>query len=107
METPAEVQHHVAEPTHDAKPHANEGIYFAVFLILAVLTLAELASTYIPFFKVPLLLGLAVTKAWLVVQFYMHLRYDNKLFTWIIFIPFVAGVVVTILIQPLVSAAYH
>ncbi|HVO41724.1 MAG TPA: cytochrome C oxidase subunit IV family protein [Aggregatilineales bacterium] len=104
MEKPVEVP---ATPEAPSQEQASEGTYFAVYLLLAVLTLAELASTYLPIFKVPLLLGLAVTKAWLVVQFYMHLRYDNKLFTWIIFTPFIAGVLITLFIQPLVSSGYH
>ena len=104
METPVETSHEAHEPSH---AHASEGTYFAIFLALAVLTLTELASTYIPFFKVPLLLGLATTKAWLVIQFYMHLRYDNKLFSWIILTPIIAGVVVTIVLQILVTMGYH
>jgi len=109
MEKPVETLHAAHAPEQSSTPHqrANEGTYFAIFLALAVLTLTELASTYIPFFKVPLLLGLATTKAWLVVQFYMHLRYDNKLFSWIILTPIIAGVVVTLLLQPLVTAGYH
>src|SRR5579862_7702577 len=101
-ETTTEV---VAEaPAHKT---ASEGTYFAIFLLLALLTLAELTSTYIPVFKVPLLLGLMVTKAWFVVSFYMHLRYDTKLFSWIILTPTIAGLLITIFLQPLVTAGYH
>jgi cytochrome c oxidase subunit 4 len=81
----------------------GEGTYFAIFIALAVLTLIELLVTYIPIVKVPLLLGLALTKAWLVIQFYMHLRYDNKLFTWALLIPAAIGLIVTIFIQPLAT----
>ena len=81
----------------------SEGTYFAVFLALAILTLTELAVTYIPIVKVPLLLGLAVTKAWLVIQFYMHLRYDNRIFTWSFLIPVAIAAVITISLQSLAS----
>lgn len=79
----------------------NEGTYFSIFILLAVLTLTELMVTYIPGIKVPLLLGLATTKAWLVVQFYMHLRYDSRIFSWAFVIPIAIGVLITIFLQPL------
>jgi cytochrome c oxidase subunit 4 len=81
----------------------SEAIYFTIFIVLAALTLTELMVTYIPILKVPLLLGLALTKAWLVVQFYMHLRYDSRIFTWSLLIPVGLGAVVTIALQILVN----
>jgi len=81
--------------------HPTEGTYFTIFIVLAVLTLVELMVVYIPVIKVPLLLGLAVTKAWLVVQFYMHLRYDSRIFTWVILLPTLIGLAVTLVVQPL------
>jgi cytochrome c oxidase subunit IV len=81
----------------------GEGIYFTVFLALAALTVTELMVTYLPFVKVPLLLALAFTKAWLVVQFYMHLRYDNRLFSFILALPVTVAVLVTIFLQILVK----
>jgi cytochrome c oxidase subunit IV len=83
--------------------HPNEGTYFVVFVTLAFLTVVELLVVYIPGLKVPLLLGLAIGKAWLVVQFFMHLRYDAKLFSWTFLIPVVSGVIITILLAPLVG----
>ncbi|MEP7289240.1 MAG: cytochrome C oxidase subunit IV family protein [Chloroflexota bacterium] len=81
----------------------GEGTYFTVFLVLALLTLVELLVTYIPVIKIPLLLALAATKAWLVVQFYMHLRYDSKVFTWALLIPVGIGLLIMIIIQPLAT----
>jgi len=94
--------------TEAAQPHRtpSEGTYFAVFLALAILTLTELTVTYIPIVKVPLLLALAITKAWLVIQFYMHLRYDSRIFTWAFLIPVAIATVITIFIQPLASLAH-
>jgi hypothetical protein len=33
----------------------------------------------------------------------MHLRYDNRLFTWIFLIPVAAGVLMTVFLQALVK----
>jgi cytochrome c oxidase subunit IV len=59
--------------------------------------------TYIPIVKVPLLLALAITKAWLVVAFYMHLRYDNPVFSYAMIIPVLVGTVLTLVLQPLAT----
>ena len=106
METTSQ-EHHDATGTPHTEAHASEGTYFAIFLLLAALTMTELICTYLPIVKVPLLLGLAATKAWIVIQFYMHLRYDNKLFSWIILAPTITGVIITIALQILVSMGYH
>ena len=93
--------------THSQERHLrhlpSEGTYFTVFLALAALTVTELMVTYLPFVKIPLLLALAFTKAWLVVQFYMHLRYDNRLFSYVLALPVTAAVIVTIFLQLLVK----
>jgi cytochrome c oxidase subunit IV len=90
--------------TTQAETHRlpNEGTYFSIFVLLAGLTLTELLVTYIPGIKVPLLLGLAATKAWLVVQFYMHLRYDSRIFSWALLLPVMIGILMTIFLQVLV-----
>jgi len=90
------------------KEHArpSEGTYFTIFLLLAALTVIELLVTYLQIVKVPLLLGLAVTKAWLVVQFYMHLRYDSKILTWTLVIPTIIGLLITIGLQFLVHVSH-
>ncbi len=92
--------------TEQSREHIlpGEGVYFAVFLVLAVLTVGELVTTYLPqFAKVPILLGLMAAKAWLVVQFYMHLRYNSRILTWSFLIPVIVGVIVALALQPLLS----
>jgi cytochrome c oxidase subunit 4 len=91
------------EETRKQHQAPGEGTYFSVFVLLAALTVAELLVTTLPILKIPLLLGLATAKAWLVIQFYMHLRYENRLLTWVFLIPVVAGVLATLFIQPLVN----
>ncbi len=81
----------------------TEGTYFTVFLLLAALTACELLTTYLPIVRYPLLLGLSAAKAVLVVQFYMHLKYDNRTLSWIFLIPVIAGIIMTFSLQQLVN----
>lgn len=85
-----------AEATHANEAHADEahattGHYIRIAIILTVLTIMEVATYYldIPFgILVPLLLVLAGLKFGLVVAYYMHLRYDSKLFSGFFFFGF-------------------
>jgi cytochrome c oxidase subunit 4 len=80
------------ESTHpDAPPtahvnHPSRATYLKVFAWLAVFTVIELALSFVPVeeIKIPGLVLFAVTKATLVVMFYMHLRYDRRLYTVIL-----------------------
>jgi cytochrome c oxidase subunit 4 len=65
-------------------PHATVGTYLKVAVILTILTILEV-STF--FFQkefgpalIPTLLILAASKFLLVVLFYMHLKFDSRLF---------------------------
>src|SRR2546430_489415 len=97
----------VMNETSREKQYPGEGLYFAIFILLAALTVGELIATYLPIVQLPLLLGLATAKAWLVVQFYMHLRYDKKILSWTFLIPVIVGLVATMVIQPLVGSAHY
>ena len=55
--------------------------YVGVFVVLAVLTLIEIGVTYLPLPHIPILVPLALLKAALVAMFYMHLRFDRRIFT--------------------------
>ena len=55
--------------------------YLGVFIALVVLTVTEVLVTYLPVPRLPVLIPLSVTKAILVVLFYMHLKYDRRLFS--------------------------
>lgn len=67
-----------------AEPHVDNRTYVGVAAILAVLTALEVAVFYIPALKpvlVPVLVVLMVAKFALVVLFFMHLKYDDRLFS--------------------------
>ena len=63
--------------------------YLLVFLALAVLTAVEVGVTYVPAIpQVPVLLGLSLVKALLVILYFMHLKFESRWFAFIFFVPF-------------------
>ena len=86
---------HPFDEAHDDHDHAlSDWGYIKVALLLAALTAAEVLIYFAPpgAFEVPLLLLLMVVKFQIVVSYFMHLRFDNKLFTWL----FVGGLVLAV-----------
>jgi caa(3)-type oxidase subunit IV len=81
------------DPTKEAlQPHRYPGVrtYLLVFAGLAILTLIEVAVSYITGeIRVPLLILLSAMKALLVILFFMHLRYDSRWYAFIFFAPLV------------------
>ena len=83
------------DPTHkDAGGHGGHteehehptwSVYWKIATILTLITIAEVWIYYIPAFVatklfVPTLLIMSAVKFAIVVMFYMHLKYDHKLF---------------------------
>jgi cytochrome c oxidase subunit IV len=58
-----------------------KSIYYTIFLSLMVLTAATVAVAYVNLgsFNFPVAIGIAITKATLVVLFFMHVRYSSRL----------------------------
>ncbi len=82
-----------ADPPAHADPHGDAGethhpgwsTYWKVALILGLITVGEVWMYYVPSIVasrvfVPGLLSLSALKFAIVVMFYMHLKYDHKLF---------------------------
>lgn len=61
--------------------------YLFVFIALAVFTLIETLVSYIQqeAIKFPTLVVLSVVKALLVLLYFMHLRFDSKVFSYLFF----------------------
>jgi len=81
----------MAEAAH--RPHPTTRQYWEIALILAVITGAEVSVTYIDALDavvVPLLLVMAVAKFWMVVAFFMHLRFDKPIYRNLFLIGIVA-----------------
>ena len=82
-ETVASAEAHVAGG--EVHEHPTWATYKWVALILTVITIVEVWVYYIPAFVasrlfVPALLTMSAVKFVIVVMFYMHLKYDHKLF---------------------------
>ena len=88
---------HGEQPVEHSHPGAAE--YLRIAAILTVITAIEVAVFYIPAmqqFLVPLLLVLSAIKFVLVVMFYMHLKFDNKLFAMLLGGPLLLGLLVVV-----------
>lgn len=85
----------MAEPENIAPPpreHSHPGAkeYLGIAVVLTVITAIEVAIFYMPAMKpmlVPSLLILSALKFSLVAMFYMHLKFDHRLFSWLFVIP--------------------
>ena len=65
--------------------HPTWTIYWKVALVLTIITVAEVSAYYIPAWEtsaiyVPSMLTMSAAKFAIVVMYYMHLKYDHKLF---------------------------
>ena len=79
--------------------HGTPAFYAIVGLILAVITLVEFLIFYVESLGVlliPIMLILSLMKFVIVVAFFMHLRFDNKLFTYLFFAGFLLAAVIAV-----------
>jgi cytochrome c oxidase subunit 4 len=65
---------------------SNAG-YVKIALILAAITALEVSTYYIDFgpFFMPSLMIMMVVKFVMVVSYFMHLKFDNKIFSWMFY----------------------
>jgi cytochrome c oxidase subunit 4 len=78
IETPTAHDDHGADVHHGP----SDKQFVAIFFILAAITAVEVAVSYIDIgaLFLPVLLGLMVVKFFTVVLYFMHIKFDNKLF---------------------------
>jgi len=76
--------------------HASDALYVKVFIVLFLITAAEVATYVVDIgdFLLPSLMIMMVVKFALVVGFFMHLRFDSRLLTWV----FVAGLFLAVVV---------
>lgn len=90
------------------EPHrhgATDRQYVVIALILGLITAAEVAASYIdigPIF-IPALLIMMVAKFIIVVSYFMHLKFDHRLFSW----AFYAGLFLAIFVYIGALATFH
>ena len=81
MSTAAEQLQH--GPGEHGEKHFSDAQYVVVALILAVLTAIEVSTYFVDFgpLMMPVLIVLMIVKFFTVVAYFMHLKFDNKLFS--------------------------
>ncbi len=88
MSTVTENTDHAAEHADDDHEHGlSDRQYIYVALILAALTVVEVSTYYVDFgpLFIPTLLVLMVIKFFIVVSYFMHLKFDNSIFSWMFY----------------------
>jgi cytochrome c oxidase subunit 4 len=89
--------------------HPSDAQYIGIAAILAVLTAIEVSTYYIDTFKdhftllIITLIPLMVVKFGLVAAFFMHLRFDNKLFRRV----FLTGIILAVTVYVIVLSTFH
>jgi cytochrome c oxidase subunit 4 len=74
--------------------------FHLVFIALAVLTAVEVGVSYLaPAIKIPVLVVLSATKALLVALYFMHLKFDPRVYAF----PFLIALVLVIPIVLIIS----
>jgi cytochrome c oxidase subunit 4 len=98
--------HEVDEERHS---HPSDVQYIAIAAILAAITAAEVSVYYINFFKnsfiatVAALIPMMIAKFALVAAFFMHLRFDNKIFRAV----FLTGIILAVTVYMIVLFTFH
>lgn len=84
---------------HDAHEHPSLQSYVRIAIILAIITGIEVAIYYIPAMHdilVPTLVTLSAIKFVMVVAYFMHLKFDDRILTFIFTAAFIASLVIFI-----------
>ena len=92
------VDHPPSEQAHAEAHHPSWKTYVAIGAILTLITAIEVSAYYLPAWEtsriyVPSMLILSSIKFVLVILFYMHLKYDHKLFKVLFYGPFLIAAV--------------
>ena len=88
----------------DTHEQPTVGTYLTVAAILTAVTALEFAVIYVRRLApvlVPLLLTLSAGKFALVVMFFMHLRYDSRVLTFLFVVPLVLAAILAVAIMTL------
>jgi cytochrome c oxidase subunit 4 len=79
-------QHVIDRAPASEHAHPSNFFYIAIAIALAIITSVEVAVYYVQALRpllVPILLALSAVKFALVAAFFMHLKFDSKLFAYL------------------------
>ena len=98
---------------HDAEQerhaHPSDAQYVLIAAILAAITALEVSTYYLDFFKknfaflLIALIPMMIVKFGMVAAFFMHLRFDNKLFRRV----FLTGIILATSVYMIVLFSFH
>ncbi|MBM3741630.1 MAG: cytochrome C oxidase subunit IV family protein [Actinomycetota bacterium] len=93
------------ETTHQKEHGMSDAGYIRIALILAAITALEVATYYVDFgpLFLPALLIMMAIKFVMVVSYFMHLKFDNKVFSFL----FYAGLVLAVGVYAAFLATFH
>ena len=94
-----------SDPAH-GDSHATTATYVTVALVLTAVTVIEVAATYIRALTpilIPTLLVLSLAKFALVVLFFMHLRYDSRVFSVLFVGPLLIAMAIIVALIALIA----
>jgi cytochrome c oxidase subunit 4 len=106
--TSADTARHEHGP-HDSDAHAEHGMstrgYVNIAIILAAITALEVSTYYVDFgpLFLPSLLVMMVVKFFMVVSYFMHLKFDNKIFSRL----FYAGLFLAVGVYVAALSTFH
>jgi cytochrome c oxidase subunit 4 len=87
--------------------HAARSTYWIIAVVLAMITVLEVAVFYVPAIRgviVPVLLVLSAAKFVLVAMFFMHLKYDSPVLTVVLSVGLVVATAIILAIMFLFGA---
>ena len=90
--------------------HPTAKKYLGIAIILTFITVIEVAVFYIPSMHhllPPVLLTLSALKFALVAMFYMHLKFDHRLYSWVFVLPMCFATAVILAFLSLFAASHR
>ena len=90
--------------THETEHGMSNAGYVRMAVILAAITALEVSTYYVDFgpFFMPALMIMMVVKFLMVVSYFMHLKFDNRLFSWL----FYAGLILAITVYVIALSTF-
>lgn len=93
------------EATQDIHEHPSDWAYVKIAAVLAVITALEVSTYFVSVGKalIPSLMVMMVLKFWLVITWFMHLRFDGKIFKQL----FLGGLVLAAVVYAITLSAFQ
>ena len=94
---------------HSEHTHPSDAQYVLIAVVLAFITGAEVLTSYVDFFRshfillVVMLIPMMIIKFAIVAAFFMHLRFDNKIFRRV----FITGILLATIVYLIVLSTFH